>query len=63
DRRKIATRGGIRMIWTLVIIILVLWLLGVVTSYTLAGRIHSRSIGHCCSGGRVINLIKDRRAP
>ena len=28
------------MIWTLVVILLVLWLLGLVTSYTLGGLIH-----------------------
>ncbi len=28
------------MLWTLVIILLVLWLLGLVTSYTLGGVIH-----------------------
>jgi len=28
------------MIWTLVLILLVLWLLGVVTSYTFSGVIH-----------------------
>lgn len=28
------------MLWTLFIILLVLWLLGVVTSYTLGGFIH-----------------------
>jgi len=28
------------MLWTLVLILLVLWLLGVVTSYTFSGVIH-----------------------
>ena len=28
------------MLWTIVIILLVLWLLGLVTSYTLGGVIH-----------------------
>ena len=28
------------MIWTIVVILLVLWLLGIVTSYTLGGFIH-----------------------
>ena len=28
------------MIWTLVVILLVLWLLGLATSYTLGGLIH-----------------------
>ncbi len=28
------------MLWTIVVILLVLWLLGIVTSYTLGGFIH-----------------------
>jgi hypothetical protein len=28
------------MLWTIVIILLVLWLLGIVTSYTVGGLIH-----------------------
>jgi Family of unknown function (DUF5670) len=28
------------MLWTIVVILLVLWLLGLVTSYTLGGLIH-----------------------
>ncbi len=28
------------MIWTIVVVLLVLWLLGIVTSYTLGGFIH-----------------------
>ncbi|MFA6133055.1 MAG: lmo0937 family membrane protein [Phycisphaerae bacterium] len=28
------------MLWTLVVILLVLWLLGMITSYTLSGFIH-----------------------
>ena len=33
-------RGGNNMLWTLFTILLVLWLLGLVTSYTLGGFIH-----------------------
>jgi len=32
--------GGDKMLWTIFVILLVLWLLGVVTSYTLGGFIH-----------------------
>jgi hypothetical protein len=32
--------GGIVMLWTMFVILLVLWLLGVVSSYTLGGFIH-----------------------
>jgi Family of unknown function (DUF5670) len=33
-------RGGDGMLWTIFVILLVLWLLGLVTSYTLGGFIH-----------------------
>jgi hypothetical protein len=32
--------GGRKMLWTIFVILLVLWLLGMVTSYTLGGFIH-----------------------
>jgi Family of unknown function (DUF5670) len=32
--------GGENMLWTIFVILLVLWLLGIVTSYTLGGFIH-----------------------
>jgi hypothetical protein len=32
--------GGDKMLWTLFVVLLVLWLLGVVSSYTLGGFIH-----------------------
>jgi len=31
---------GIEMLWTLFVVLLVLWLLGVVSSYTMGGFIH-----------------------
>jgi hypothetical protein len=34
------TAKGCRMLWTIFVILLVLWLLGVVSSYTLGGFIH-----------------------
>jgi len=33
-------QGGENMLWTIFVILLVLWLLGIVTSYTLGGFIH-----------------------
>jgi hypothetical protein len=43
-RRLVASRerlkGGDRMLWTLFVVLLVLWLLGMVSSYTLGGFIH-----------------------
>src|SRR5579872_854980 len=32
--------GGSRMLWTIAVILLILWLLGMVSSYTLGGFIH-----------------------
>ncbi len=34
------TKGGNEMLWTIFVILLVLWLLGVVSSYTIGGFIH-----------------------
>jgi hypothetical protein len=34
------TKGGNEMLWTIFVILLVLWLLGVVSSYTVGGFIH-----------------------
>ena len=34
------TMGGITMLWTIFLILLVLWALGLVTSYTMGGFIH-----------------------
>ena len=33
-------RRGTKMLWTIFVILLVLWLLGVVSSYTIGGFIH-----------------------
>ncbi|MFZ0420199.1 MAG: lmo0937 family membrane protein [Candidatus Sulfotelmatobacter sp.] len=33
-------KKGITMLWTIAVILLVLWLLGMVSSYTLGGFIH-----------------------
>ena len=48
------------MLWTIVIILLVLWLLGLVTSYTLGGIIHVLLV--IALVVIVINLIQGRRA-
>jgi hypothetical protein len=42
-KRKLGTwltKGGNEMLWTIFVILLVLWLLGVVSSYTVGGFIH-----------------------
>ena len=48
------------MLWTIVIILLVLWLLGLVTSYTLGGVIHVLLV--IALVVIVINLLQGRRA-
>ena len=47
------------MLWTLVVILVVLWLLGLVTSYTLGGVIHVLLV--IALVVIVINLIQGRR--
>jgi hypothetical protein len=42
DRRQKAdaTAKGVPMLWTIAVLLLILWLLGMVSSYTLGGFIH-----------------------
>jgi hypothetical protein len=48
------------MLWTIFVILLVLWLLGLVSSYTLGGFIHILLV--LAIVVLVINLISGRRA-
>ncbi|MBA3556183.1 MAG: lmo0937 family membrane protein [Gemmatimonadales bacterium] len=48
------------MLWTIFVVLLVLWLLGVVTSYTLGGFIHILLIVAVILA--VMQLIQGRRA-
>ncbi len=48
------------MLWTIFVVLLVLWLLGVVTSYTLGGFIHILLV--IALVVLVIQLITGRRA-
>ncbi|MGO9516247.1 MAG: lmo0937 family membrane protein [Candidatus Korobacteraceae bacterium] len=48
------------MLWTLFVILLVLWLLGVVTSYTLGGFIHILLV--LAIVALVFQLISGRRS-
>ena len=48
------------MLWTIFVILLVLWLLGVVTSYTLGGFIHVLLLVAFVLA--VIQLLQGRRA-
>lgn len=47
------------MLWTIVVILLILWLLGLVTSYTLGGFIHLLLVLAVII--IVVNLIQGRR--
>ncbi len=47
------------MLWTIFVILLVLWLLGLVTSYTLGGFIHILLVIAVVI--LIINLIQGRR--
>jgi hypothetical protein len=53
-------RKGIKMLWTIFVILVVLWLLGVVTSYTLGGFIHVLLV--IALAVVLINVIQGRRA-
>jgi len=55
---KIMSEGGI-MLWTIFVILFVLWLLGLVTSYTLGGFIHILLI--LAIAVVLIQLISGRR--
>lgn len=48
------------MLWTIFVVLLVLWLLGMVTSYTMAGFIHILLV--LAVVVLLINLIQGRRA-
>lgn len=47
------------MLWTIVVILLILWLLGIVTSYTLGGFLHLLLVIAVILV--VLNLIQGRR--
>jgi hypothetical protein len=40
-RRLAEGQGGRTMLWTIAVILIVLWLLGLLTSYTMGGLIHA----------------------
>ena len=48
------------MLWTLFVVLLVLWLIGVVSSYTLGGFIHLLLVVAVLA--LVFQLISDRRS-
>jgi uncharacterized membrane protein YtjA (UPF0391 family) len=49
------------MLWTIAVILLVLWLLGLVTSYTLGGVIHILLVLAIIMV--IVSLVQGRRGP
>ena len=56
---KVPCEIGTAMLWTIILVLCVLWLLGVVTSYTLGGLIHILLL--VALAIIVINFIQGRR--
>jgi len=56
---RVSCEIGITMLWTILVVLFVLWLLGVVTSYTFGGFIHL--LLFVAVAIFVINLIQGRR--
>jgi uncharacterized membrane protein YtjA (UPF0391 family) len=52
-------KGETKMLWTIAVILIVLWLLGLVSSYTLGGFIHILLVIAVVI--IIINLIQGRR--
>lgn len=57
---QIEVKGSFNMLWTIFVILLVLWLLGLVSSYTLGGFIHILLV--LALVVLVINLLSGRRS-
>jgi hypothetical protein len=55
----IEQKGGKTMLWTIFVVLLVLWLVGMVSSYTLGGFIHLLLVVALVM--LLINLISGRR--
>jgi Family of unknown function (DUF5670) len=49
------------MLWTIAVVLIVLWLLGLVTSYTMGGLIHVLLVIAIIM--ILVNVISGRRAP
>jgi Family of unknown function (DUF5670) len=49
------------MLWTIVVVLIVLWLLGLVTSYTMGGLIHILLVIAIIM--ILVNVIRGRKAP
>ena len=59
QRISLCLAKGVFMLWTIFVILLILWFLGMVSSYTLAGYIHILLL--IAVVVLVINLVSGRR--
>jgi uncharacterized protein DUF5670 len=55
----VSIKGGTKMLWTIFVVLLVLWLLGMVSSYTMGGFIHLLLVIALVM--LIINLVSGRR--
>jgi hypothetical protein len=60
DERCSTTERNVTMLWTIAILLLVMWLLGMITSYTLSGFIHILLVVAVIVV--LVRLIQGRRA-
>ncbi len=58
-RKLIVLKEELKMLWTIFVVLLVLWLIGMVSSYTLGGFIHLLLLVALVM--LIINLISGRR--
>jgi Family of unknown function (DUF5670) len=56
----LVVKGGAMMLWTIFVVLMILWLVGVATSYTLGGLIHLLLVVALIV--LVINALSGRRA-
>jgi hypothetical protein len=56
---RVVSKEGMCMLWTIFVILLILWFLGMVSSYTLAGYIHILLL--IAVVVLVVNLVTGRR--
>ena len=54
------TKGDTQMLWTVAVVLIILWLLGLVTSYTMGGLIHILLV--IAIVVVLLNVIQGRRA-
>ena len=56
---RVSRKGGSNMIWTICVVLLILWLFGITTAYTLGGFIHILLL--LAIAAVLIRIIQGRR--